>query len=94
VEREIFDVIRPIVFEAFVPAAIQATARDKLEQMLSEIWWAPSPGMPSPFEQRYEGFGCDMAVAVLNLFRVNSSAALRTFECRVSKLSSGSRRGR
>jgi hypothetical protein len=26
--------------------------------------------MPSPFEQRYEGFGTDMAVAVLNLFKV------------------------
>ena len=73
VEREIFDVIRPIVFEAFTPPAVLAATRDKLEQLLSEVWWAPAAGMPSPFEQRYEGFGCDMAVAVLNLFQVRAA---------------------
>ena len=68
VEREIFDVIRPLVFEVF-STSLPATARDKFDQLLEEIWWPPSPGMPSPFEQRYEGFGCDMAVAVLNLLQ-------------------------
>lgn len=76
-EREIFDIIRPVVFEAFAPPTMPAATRNKLEQMLSEIWWAPSPGLPSPFEQRYEGFGCDMAVAVLNLFRVSGSVVVR-----------------
>ncbi len=75
-EREIFDIVRPVVFDAFASPAMPTATRDKLEQMLSEIWWAPSPGLPSPFEQRYEGFGCDMAVAVLNLFRVSGSAAV------------------
>ena len=65
------------MFEAFAPPAMAAASRVKLENMLSEIWWAPSPGLPSPFEQRYEGFGCDMAVAVLNLFRVSIYKLLR-----------------
>ena len=52
-----------------------AANRGKLESLLTEIWWAPSAGMPSPFEQRYEGFGSDMAVAVLNLFQAISHAS-------------------
>jgi hypothetical protein len=63
--------MRPVVFSAFTPAAVLAATQSKLEQCLSEIWWAPSPGIPSPFEQRYEGFGVEMAVAVLNLFQVS-----------------------
>ena len=68
VEREIFDFVRPLVFEVF-SSAVPAPAREKLGRLLDEVWWSPSSGMPSPFEQRYEGFGCDMAVAVLNLFQ-------------------------
>lgn len=76
VEREVFDVLRPLVFEVFTPPSVVAGTRDKLEQLLKELWWPPSPGKPSPFEQRYEGFGCDMAVAVLNLFQASADTSL------------------
>jgi hypothetical protein len=39
--------------------------------------------MPSPFEQRYEGFGCDMAVAVLNLFQVTAVSMHRARHTRL-----------
>jgi hypothetical protein len=39
--------------------------------------------MPSPFEQRYEGFGCDMAVAVLNLFQVTAASMHRARHTRL-----------
>ena len=76
VEREVFDVLRPLVFEVFTPPSVVAATRNKLELLLEELWWPPSPGTPSPFEQRYEGFGCDMAIAVLNLFQASADTTL------------------